>query len=188
MFCREEILAFVEVCFRNFGDRVKQFWSQLQFSLQEWWCGGETFQIWWLSGRCASSSPFSAKSSMSNQIVSASWFLSLFVVPLVFYVLVVLFPPFRFVFWTALWFWPLVGGCKRYSRFGEDCLRHIQRSQGSRDCASPISMDTNYDGAISSCFAGLNLSSLNNKEDQITYNYKQIISVWCVTQIIRHKK
>jgi len=97
MFCREEILAFVEVCFRNFGDRVKQFWCQLQFPLQEWRCGCGTSQIWWLSGRCASS-PFPAKSSMSNQIVSASWFLSLFVLPLVFYVLVVLFPLFDLYF------------------------------------------------------------------------------------------
>jgi len=66
------------------------------------------------------------------------------------------FPPFRFVFWTALWFWPLVGGCKRYSRFGEDCLRHIQRSQGSRDCASPVSMDTNYDGRYPAASLGSN--------------------------------
>jgi hypothetical protein len=42
--------------------------------------------------------------------------------------------------------------------------------------------------AISSCFAGLKLSSFSNKEDQITYNCKQIISAWCVTQIIRNKK
>jgi hypothetical protein len=46
--------------------------------------------------------------------VSASWFLSLFFCLLFFFSLCssrVFFFPSRLVFWTALWFWPLVGGC-----------------------------------------------------------------------------